>query len=210
MAAQGDKPSTFVFFARVKLMDVRLLDVKRRSPLHWAIVNSSRLTLEYILAHDQDLEVRDFDGMTPLHLAILTLPKEQSPIFVKTLIVRGSKIDALTERGQTCISLIPEEISDELQGKVKLLLRKHRCRCQFMITFRFLPIKYERGRCTQIFFCLLIFFLVFTHLTVVVPQSPPNAVDYTISVIHMLLLVIVTISYFWTGCKDPGYLKKQY
>ena len=148
MAAQGDKPSTFVYFAKVKLLDVRELDIKRRSPLHWAVVNSSRLILEYILAHEQDLEVRDFDGMTPLHLAILTLPKEQSPIFVKTLIVRGSKINALTERGQTCFDLIPEDISDVLRDKVKLLLRDYRCRCQFMITFRFLPIKYERSRCT--------------------------------------------------------------
>ena len=148
--------------------------------------------------------------MTPLHLAILTLPKEQSPIFVKTLIVRGSKIDAKTERGQTCYDLIPDEISDELLNKVKLLLRKHRCRCQFMITFRYLPIKYKRSRFAQIFFILLIVFLVFTHLTVVVPESPPNAVDYTISVIHMILLITVAISYFWTSCKDPGILKKQY
>ena len=74
MAAQGDKPNTFVYFT--KHIDVSLLDIKRRSPLHWAVVNSSRLILEYILAHEQDLEVKDFDGMTPLHLAILTLPKE--------------------------------------------------------------------------------------------------------------------------------------
>ena len=154
--------------------------------------------------------MRDFDGLTPLHLAILTLPKENSSIFVKTLIVRGSKIDAVTERGQTCLDLIPEEISDDLIAKVSLLLRKYKCRCQFMITFRFLPIKYERSRCTQIFFCLLVFFLLFTHLTVVVPRSPPNAVSYTISCVHLILVLTVTISYLWTGCRDPGYLKKQY
>ena len=79
-----------------------------------------------------------------------------------------------------------------------------------MITFRFLPIKYERSRCTQIFFCLLIMFLLFTHFTVIIPETPANAVSYAISVIHIILFIIVLITYFWTGCKDPGYLQKQY
>ena len=48
-------------------MAIDTQDSKGRTPLHWAVQLSSKLSLEYILAHEQDLEVQDSFGHTPLH-----------------------------------------------------------------------------------------------------------------------------------------------
>ena len=91
MAVQGDQPQIVYLFASLKKMDIGLPDLKQRTPLHWAIHNMSKLSLEYILAYDQNLEIRDSLGHTPLHKAILMQSKERDClIFVKTLIIRGA------------------------------------------------------------------------------------------------------------------------
>lgn len=92
MAAQGDVPITLVYFTKIKEMSIGTCDAKGRTPLHWAVYFSSKLSLEYILAQEQDLEVMDSFGHTPLHEAISNLAKEDSLIIVKTLIIRGANI----------------------------------------------------------------------------------------------------------------------
>ena len=113
MSAMGDQPTTLVYFVRIKEMAIDVKDAKSRTPLHWAVHYSSKLTLEYILAHDQNLEVHDFFGHTPLHAAIMTLSKEESLMFVKVLVVRGANTQAKTLSNQTCQDLIPEDITDK-------------------------------------------------------------------------------------------------
>lgn len=103
MAVQGDQPQIVYLFASLKKMDIGLPDLKQRTPLHWAIHNMSKLSLEYILAYDQNLEIRDSLGHTPLHKAILMQSKERDClIFVKTLIIRGANKKSLTIDGMSC------------------------------------------------------------------------------------------------------------
>ena len=97
MAVQGDMPITLVYFTKIQNMSISTPDSKQRTPLHWAIFSSAKLTLEYILALDQDLEVKDSLGYTALHRAISMLAKEESLMLVKTLIVRGAKIETKTD-----------------------------------------------------------------------------------------------------------------
>ena len=66
-AAMGDRAISIVYFARVQRMDVAVRDIKNRTPLHWAVNSDSRTVLEYILAHPQDLELKDNHGNTALH-----------------------------------------------------------------------------------------------------------------------------------------------
>ena len=70
--------------------------------MHWAVHCKSKLILEYILAHEQDLEAKDKFGHTPLHHAIITLDKDQSLLFVKTLLSRGADAKTKTDSGDTC------------------------------------------------------------------------------------------------------------
>jgi len=40
------------------------------TPLHWACYSKSEIALCYLLAWISDLEDRDIEGYTPLHLAV--------------------------------------------------------------------------------------------------------------------------------------------
>ena len=103
MAAMGDQPATLVYFVRIKELAIDTKDAKNRTPLHWAVHCFGTKILEYILAHDQDLEAQDAFGHTPLHAAILTLSSEDNSLmFLKVLIVRGANIQAITADGMTC------------------------------------------------------------------------------------------------------------
>ena len=41
------------------------------------------------------------------------LDKDNSLLVVKTLIIRGSNIETRTDRGETCLDLIPDDIDDQ-------------------------------------------------------------------------------------------------
>ena len=204
MAAMGDQPATLVYFVRTKEMAIEVKDAKSRTPLHWAIHCSTKQILEYILAHDQNLEVHDFFGHTPLHAAISTLNKDKSLMFIKVLVVRGANIQAKTESDQTCQDLIPEDICDKTKSEVKKILRKHKCRCQFMLTFRYILKKHRRTKYTMIFYILLYFLLIFWHITVDSPYFPIG-IEANIEVIsHIIMFMLAMFSFFMASCRDPG------
>ena len=89
--------------------------------------------------------------------------------------------------------MIPDHIDDELNKKLRFLLKKHRCTCQFTLTFRYLPIKYNRSRKTQILYMLGFFFLLYFHITLVVPSKllffniNKSVLLYRVPVIHLHL-----------------------
>ena len=69
-AAQGDKPASIVYFTREQNMDIAAQDDKQRTALHWLIFCKSYCSLEFVLAHQQNLELRDKFGHTALHRAV--------------------------------------------------------------------------------------------------------------------------------------------
>ena len=146
------------------------------------------------MAHEQDLDVKDAFGHSPLHIAILGTSQSGSALLPKALVHRGASIKSKTDRGDTCMELIPHDISDTLHNELRHLLKKHYCRCQCALTFRFLPIKYRRSRCTMISFVLTWFALLYVHVTLLTPQLPTNFESYTMMAIHggLFLLVMVT------------------
>lgn len=45
-------------------------DKKQSTPLHWAAIQGSELALSFLLAWNVDVNAKDYQGLTPLHLAI--------------------------------------------------------------------------------------------------------------------------------------------
>mmetsp|Transcript_33242 Transcript_33242/g.41101 ORF Transcript_33242/g.41101 Transcript_33242/m.41101 type:complete len:81 (+) Transcript_33242:287-529(+) len=80
-------------------MDISVQDSKQRTPLHWAVYSQSHIVLEFILAHKQNLELKDIFGYTALHKAVTQVTSDGSTMIVKTLIVRGAMKETLTDQG---------------------------------------------------------------------------------------------------------------
>jgi ankyrin repeat protein len=59
-----------MFFFKEKGLDIRSKDQRLSTPLHWACYSKSEIALCYLLAWINDLEDRDIEGYTPLHLAV--------------------------------------------------------------------------------------------------------------------------------------------
>jgi len=51
-------------------MDIKSKDNRLSTPLHWACYSRSEVALCYLLAWIKDLEDKDIEGFTPLHLAV--------------------------------------------------------------------------------------------------------------------------------------------
>ena len=104
--------------------DVNGHDADGRSPLHHALSHPSRSPLHHALSHRRriysegykdamsallnagaDLEARDRDGATPLHLAINGAPVD----VVKILLDKGANLAAKTNRGQTPMDLVLDD-----------------------------------------------------------------------------------------------------
>ena len=71
--------------------------------MHWAVHFKNRLILEYVLAIEQDLELKDSFGHTALHHAMKSVDKDQKLLFVKTLLTRGANPKTLTSKDETCL-----------------------------------------------------------------------------------------------------------
>ena len=134
---------------------------------------------------------------------------EQSTIFTKTLIVRGASKSTRTRAGLSCLELIPsrDKISGELEQDLRRLLRRYRCTCQLTLTFRFLPIQYRRSYMTMVIFVLSMTWLLFLHVTVVLPNTNGNWYSYTITATHVVLELTALVSFLLSTLRDPGYLR---
>jgi len=72
MACQGNKPSALVYFKDKFGMNIQSVDDLWSTPLHWACYNGSEETIIYLLSWKVALNHQDKEGLTPLHLAVLS------------------------------------------------------------------------------------------------------------------------------------------
>jgi ankyrin repeat protein len=59
-----------LFYFKEKGMDIKSKDKRLSTPLHWACYSRSEVALCYLVAWIKDLEDKDIEGFTPLHLAV--------------------------------------------------------------------------------------------------------------------------------------------
>ena len=107
MAAQGNNPNLIIYFIKKYNISVLSQDEQGNTPLHWACYNSSEEAINFLLSYmtdKKDINIKNKEGKTPLHISILT----EKPSLIKKLIKRGADINIKDKEGKTPIDLAQE------------------------------------------------------------------------------------------------------
>ena len=71
MAAKGNNPNSLIYFKEKYNMDIESVDELDSTPLHRACFYGADLTANFILSFNINVNYRDREGYTPLHLAVM-------------------------------------------------------------------------------------------------------------------------------------------
>ena len=107
VAAQGDKPYSIAYFARGKdRVDINSQDEELSTPLHWACIQNSYMSVHYLLAWGANINAQDKAGYTPLHLAVKAASRSQTDYLILKLIMKGASKIIKDNQGRTPLDLI--------------------------------------------------------------------------------------------------------
>lgn len=109
VAAQGDTAPPLYLFKMLGL-NINAQDKRGSTALHWACYSQSETAISYLLAWNPDVNMRDREGYTPLHLAVRSVDAVESCRPVRALLIKGAKTNIQDERGK-----IPEDYVRDIQ-----------------------------------------------------------------------------------------------
>ena len=69
-----------------------------------------------------DIEAKDIQDFTPLHIAVPSVMKLGSTRSVKALLLRGANRDSVDKKGKKPIDLIPKNLDENLQDELEQFL----------------------------------------------------------------------------------------
>ena len=72
MSAQGNQPSSLLYFKEKFSFDIQSVDDMGSTPLHWACYTGSENAVIFLLSWNPLVNAQDREGLTPLHLAIMS------------------------------------------------------------------------------------------------------------------------------------------
>ena len=87
-------------------MDLQCRDNRGSTPLHWACYSKSEIALCYLLSWAKDLNDKDIEGYTPLHLAVKSVESLRSTRPVRSLLIRGASRNEVDNNKRKPIDLV--------------------------------------------------------------------------------------------------------
>jgi ankyrin repeat protein len=75
VAAQSDQVAVLYYLKNTLHHPVQILDFSKSTPLHWSCYSGAINVISFLLAWSSDLNWRDSNGMTALHLAVDNVEK---------------------------------------------------------------------------------------------------------------------------------------
>ena len=111
LAAQGNKALSIHYFS--EKLDINSCDSKMRTPLHWAVYTRSEVAQNFILAIPSvQLEARDDNGFTALHLAVQSVEMLKSTRPVRALLLKGADRNAKDSRERSPVELMSSDLPE--------------------------------------------------------------------------------------------------
>ena len=71
LSAEGNQPSSMIYFLFKQKFDIYTGDENGSTPLHWACYSGAEESVNYLIGLNADIDAQDKEKLTPLHLATL-------------------------------------------------------------------------------------------------------------------------------------------
>ena len=208
MAAQGNNPNLIIYFKMKYNISVLSQDAQGNTPFHWACYNSSEEAINFLLSYmtdKNDINIKNKDGKTPLHISILT----EKPSLIKKLIKRGADINIKDKEGKTPIDLAQEITGNESRVTSILLgAKKEKSLIEKISTLSCtLPdnnnnyLQKENSTISKVYL-ITYFILTFLHVFLQLDFLPNFYI-----IIFLLFCFILFISFIYMSLNNPGIIE---
>ena len=106
LSAEGNQPSSMIYFLFKQKFDIYSRDENGSSPLHWACYSGAEESVNYLIGLNADIDAQDKEKLTPLHLATLY---NREKIVIK-LLQNGADKNLKNSRGEKPIDIAIKKI----------------------------------------------------------------------------------------------------
>lgn len=92
-------------------MDVNQRDCKNVTPLHFAVLQRECKNVELLIKYSANIDAQDFNGYTPLHIAVVRLSQDADNFedykrIMKELLFNGANRGIKNDKGHTPLDLL--------------------------------------------------------------------------------------------------------
>ena len=101
LSAEGNQPSSMIYFLFKQKFDIYTRDENGSTPLHWACYSGAEDSVNYLIGLNADIDAQDKEKLTPLHLATLY---NREKIVIK-LLQNGADKNLKNSRGEKPIDI---------------------------------------------------------------------------------------------------------
>ena len=110
-------------------LDIDSRDKRGSTALHWACYSQSETAIAYLLAWNPDVNIKDREGYTPLHLAVRGVDAIESCRPVRALLIKGADINLRDNRGRLPFDYVRDVQSREFANELRKLLQSNQSTC---------------------------------------------------------------------------------
>jgi palmitoyltransferase ZDHHC13/17 len=202
VAAQGDTAPPLYLFKELGL-DINAKDKRGSTPLHWACYSQSETAITYLLAWAPQINVLDREGYTPLHLAVRSVDALESCRPVRSLLIKGARIDIRDHKGRMPFDYVRDVRSQPNKRELVSLLARNQSNCHAVAGTT--PVhKVEQSYATIVAYFLLYGVVLFCKVIFVYPWLEERSVHTAV------LLDVLTLGlHFALSVMQPGFLRSK-
>lgn len=206
MASQGNQPSSIVYFKEKFNFDLMTLDGVGSTALHWACYTGSEDAFNFLLSYNADINCRDNEGLTPLHLAIISGKIEmkiERTRLIKKLLQNGADRTIQDNRGRNCQKLAIEKNKHAIAE----MISQSSVKCNLCVVKP--PLEKVEPNIYNILFFLIIHFVFETFILyeVLLPYYESSLLYRILTYLYVSLFTLIIWNHLYLVYSDPGFLK---